>query len=167
MRMRDRRSRTSGHKRLIVSLTSPQEFEALKKWGIGVACRSLIISSLSMDELNLKLGRTQSDVTGVTSRAQWQVTHLGLVVSKRNGNAVVRNRIKRQFRAMFSQLFYVKGSDSDEVSLIKDNYAYVMISRNMQATLAPAERLRDIKYCLMKLNDMAERKELENNSCIN
>jgi len=68
---------------------------------------------------------------------------LGLVVSKKNGIAVVRNRIKRRLRAAFSYLvskYDIKNTD------------IVIIARKPSYDVKFEDLLRDFSYCLKKIN---------------
>ena len=67
----------------------------------------------------------------------------GVTATKKLGNAVTRNRIKRRLR-----------SAADDIigEFAKKGMAYVLIGR-AETELAPADKLRnDLKWCLKKLD---------------
>jgi len=47
---------------------------------------------------------------------------IGISVSKKLGNAVVRNKIKRQIRMMINELSYFKGGDKDLIVIVRATY---------------------------------------------
>lgn len=58
-------------------------------------------------------------------------TRIGLLVSKRNGNAVTRNKIKRQIRSMIDELTdYTKNIDL--IILISKNYDISKYNENFE-----------------------------------
>ena len=58
-------------------------------------------------------------------------TRIGLLVSKKNGNAVIRNKIKRQIRSMIDQLTdYTKNIDL--IILISKNYDISKYNENFE-----------------------------------
>ena len=58
-------------------------------------------------------------------------TRIGLLVSKKNGNAVIRNKIKRQIRSMIDQLTdYTKNIDL--IILISKNYDIYKYNENFE-----------------------------------
>ena len=74
--------------------------------------------------LTVKKGRTLKSPTYVIHylSTDLQVCRIGLSVSKKMGNAVVRNRIKRQMRAMCDALIDYDGHSSDVVIIVKDEF---------------------------------------------
>lgn len=58
-------------------------------------------------------------------------TRIGLLVSKKNGNAVTRNKIKRQIRSMIDELTdYTKNIDL--IILISKNYDITKYNENFE-----------------------------------
>ena len=62
---------------------------------------------------------------------EYGYTRIGLLVSKKNGNAVIRNKIKRQIRSMIDQLTdYTKNIDL--IILISKNYDISKYNENFE-----------------------------------
>ena len=74
--------------------------------------------------LTVKKGKTLKSPTYVIHylSTDLQVCRIGLSVSKKLGNAVVRNRIKRQMRAMCDALIDYDGHALDVVIIVKDDF---------------------------------------------
>ena len=68
---------------------------------------------------------------------------LGFTVTKKVGNAVVRNRIKRRLRAAASQIM---------PKLALPDYDYVLIGRKNALTSPYEIIIRDMKYALKKVH---------------
>lgn len=86
-------------------------------------------------------------------RAQSAGTRFGIIVSKKTGNSVVRNRIKRLTREAYRHMY---GSlDSKEVFKGVD---LVVIARPGAADASLEDTTRDFNYCLSKLQKQLEKK---------
>lgn len=68
---------------------------------------------------------------------------VGYTVTKKVGNAVVRNRIKRRMRAIVAELF---------ADYAKDGMDYVLIGRRAALERDYKDLVGDVKYCLRKLD---------------
>ena len=68
-------------------------------------------------------------------------TRVGISCGKRLGNAVIRNRTKRQVRALIDETF--------DMTLSRD---YIVVVRNKFLENDYENNLRDIKYLLEKIN---------------
>lgn len=77
----------------------------------------------------------------VASPVPAHAARVGYTVSAKCGNAVVRNRIKRRYRAAVRALF-------PELAIA--GYDYVLIGRTQAATLAWEVLERDLRYALRK-----------------
>jgi ribonuclease P protein component len=75
----------------------------------------------------------------VQYRAGSENTHIGLTVSRKVGNAVVRNRVKRRLRAIVDALPTLPTG------------ALVIIAKPQAATIDFATLEQDVRYCLKKL----------------
>jgi len=74
-----------------------------------------------------------------------QVTQVGLSVSKRVGNAVNRNKVKRRLRAIFSLVNIVAGVDILVVARLKASFAsYKELSHSIFSLTKKAGILEDI-----------------------
>ena len=82
------------------------------------------------------------------------LTRYGLSVSKRTGNAVTRNRIKRLFREILRQ------------ALLKPGWDLVMIARRPAADAAYADLDGEVKKLLLKADILTEENE-RNRPCVN
>ena len=102
------------------SLKKNQDFQKILEKKQSVGCSTLVIYYLK-NELDYARG--------------------GISCGKRLGNAVIRNRTKRQVRALL------------DVSLnYKNNMDYIVIVRNKFLEQNYENNLRDIKYLLEKIN---------------
>lgn len=88
--------------------------------------------------------------TGKYKRHQPELTRLGLVVSKRVGNAVTRNHIKRTLRALFQQRFYHQNG----TQLVTRQLDYVIIAKSNSAQVSYQTLVKDLDYCLAKLQQI-------------
>jgi ribonuclease P protein component len=68
---------------------------------------------------------------------------VGYTATKRLGNAVTRNRIKRRFRALSSQILPL---------LARPDYDYVIIGRKGTLERSLEDLKKDLKYSLHKTN---------------
>ena len=102
------------------SLKKNQDFQKILEKKQSVGCSTLVIYYLK-NELDY--------------------ARVGISCGKRLGNAVIRNRTKRQVRALL------------DVSLnYKNNMDYIVIVRNKFLEQNYENNLRDIKYLLEKIN---------------
>lgn len=91
-------------------------------------------------------GRFRDDPLGV---------RLGLTVTKKIGNAVVRNRIRRRLRAVAQEILPAKG---------RPGYDYVLVAR-AQALHAPfPDLLRDLSRALERLHGAGGQKQTSKTS---
>lgn len=70
---------------------------------------------------------------------------LGFVITKKLGSAVVRNRIRRQLRAIIRELFPVQALS---------HYDYVIVVRHHALTLTYHELKQQLTYALAKLTKL-------------
>ena len=56
------------------------------------------------------------------AKAEEDHSRVGISVSKRIGNAVVRNKIKRQIRMMLIECYNFDSSKFDLIFIVRDNY---------------------------------------------
>lgn len=70
------------------------------------------------------------------------IIRVGYTASKKVGNAVVRNKVKRRLREAVRQVM---------TSFGQENHDYVIIARSEAAGLAYQELIRDMKWSLKRL----------------
>lgn len=76
------------------------------------------------------------------AKSKYETTKIGFVVSKKNGGAVTRNRIKRKMRAAFEPL----------VSIIPKHYNFIFIARNEILSCSVEKISEMMKNTLLKNN---------------
>ena len=69
---------------------------------------------------------------------------LGMIVTKKLGNAVMRNRIKRRLRALAQDILLEKGLPGHD---------YVLIGRPATATAGFDQLQKDLTWCLKRLQE--------------
>ena len=110
---------------VVVSLKNRSEFLSARRLGFGSVSKSLVL---------------QAKEDPVISETK---VRLGFTVTKKVGNAVVRNRIKRRLRAVSREI-------------IKDyanpKYYYVIIGRKACLRRSFNDLKKDLKYCLHDSN---------------
>jgi len=73
-----------------------------------------------------------------------ETPRIGFTVTKKVGNAVIRNRIKRRLRAVVSDVIG---------SLGQDGYDYVLIGRKSTLNREYIALTKDLRYALHKIHD--------------
>lgn len=106
--------------------------------GFGVQALPLTADSPERVEDLLKASGGRRLSTGSSG-----VCFLGITVTKRVGNAVERNRIRRRLRAVSEQCLPFRG---------KDRFLYVLIGRRPALFLSSVQLHRDLQLCLRNLH---------------
>jgi ribonuclease P protein component len=73
------------------------------------------------------------------------VPRFGLIVSKKNGHAVIRNRIKRRLRSALKAIFLEKALKNIDI---------VIIARKASLEIKFSKLIEEILYCLRKTNNI-------------
>lgn len=84
-----------------------------------------------------------------------KTVRIGFTVTKKVGNAVVRNRARRRLRAAASQIFPEHGTPGHD---------YVLIARSLTVTCPFNCLLDDLKQALIKLDAPSRRKRVSRKS---
>lgn len=120
----------------IFFIKKSQEFKQISQKNIKYIAKSIIVISAPTPDfylLNQKSPRAKID----------QFCRFGVVASKKVGNAVVRNKIKRRLKAAISDL----SKSSQELNLV-NNYDYVIIAKKEIVNFNYKDVLTDLKFCL-------------------
>ena len=111
---------------LITSLKKRADFLRLAKNGQSIAAKGLVLQAKESDRKT-----TENTI------------HIGFTVTKKLGNAVVRNKIKRRLRALASNIIK---------DFAKESYDYVLIGRKAALERDFNDLKKDLKYALHALN---------------
>lgn len=88
--------------------------------------------------------RDSSSVTSVSPSPRQNPPRFGFTVTKKIGNAVVRNRIRRRLKHAISQL---------APEFAKPNHDYVVVARRHAATQPYSDLKKDLERCLQRVHD--------------
>ena len=116
----------------ISTLVKRSDFVRLSAKGRRVGCETLVIQALEIP--------TQIP-SHLLPDAQ-NAVRTGFTVTKKQGNAVLRNRVKRRLRAAVRETFPAHAQAGMD---------YVLIGKTTTATCAYTLILRDMKYALRRL----------------
>jgi ribonuclease P protein component len=89
-----------------------------------------------------RVGTASLVLHGCANSASSDIIRVGFTVTKRCGNAVMRNRIKRRLRALAHEILPEKG---------RAGWEYVLIGKPETALAEFATLQRDLHYALRKL----------------
>jgi ribonuclease P protein component len=70
---------------------------------------------------------------------------IGYIITKKIGNAVIRNKIKRRFRHIIRDII------KNDQKLMKKDHDYIIIAKKSINSIDFSDIERDIKYCLKNL----------------
>lgn len=105
----------------ILSLKKRQEFVDISNKGVKVAAKGLVLQALKVED-----GEDSS-------------LHIGYTATKRVGNAVIRNRIKRRLRSLAAKIMPHSASC---------DYKYVLIGRVSTIDRGFSDLEKDLKFAL-------------------
>lgn len=109
----------------VPTLKKRSDFLRLRS-GKRISTKSIVVEAKAIEGLNERPGPS-----------------VGYTVTKKVGNAIVRNRIKRRLRACVSQVFPDKS---------KSNYDYVIIGKKAALTRNFTSILKDLEQALDQLH---------------
>lgn len=110
---------------IITTIKNKKDFQELSHSKIKYFSKNVIIATKKIND-------------------QKDLCYIGYIVTKRIGNAVVRNKIKRQFRHIIKDNYQ---------NLMNPGYNYVIIAKYNINQASFSEIKRDIIFCLKKLNN--------------
>lgn len=111
----------------MLTLQKRQQFVSVARGGIKVAAKGVVVGTLKQ--------RQAPDNA---------LPRVGFTATKKLGNAVVRNRIKRRLRAAFSEI-------ASQCAL--PGHDYVVIGRKNTLNREYAALLKDLKYAVMTTHE--------------
>jgi len=76
-----------------------------------------------------------------------KAARFGFTVTKKMGNAVIRNRIKRRLRAAVAQMAPAHA---------KNSYDYVLVSRPKALNCLFSDLLRDMEFAFLRIHTMKD-----------
>jgi len=114
---------------MLYTLKKRSDFVEISKSGNSIAAKGVVV--LAMKRKNIP-----------TSLLDKNIVRVGYTVTKKVGNAVVRNRIKRRFRAIANSIM---------PQLAMSGYDYVFIARYHSVDRTFSSLEKDISYALHSL----------------
>ncbi|QJC27376.1 ribonuclease P protein component [Anaplasma platys] len=111
----------------LVTLKKRKEFSYIRLSGVAVGSRGLLLQAAAGDAMGLPTGGA---------------VRVGFTVSKKSGNAVTRNKIKRRLRVAAEDVIAKNA---------KRSYCYVLVSSSRLATTQLSELQTCLTSCLKKL----------------
>ena len=115
---------------LIETIKKRSDFLAIGKKNISYYSKSTLILAAKTSEFYLK-------------NTDQNLVRIGYTVTKKIGNAVVRNKCKRRYREIFRKL---------APELAKINYDYVILARKEILNCDFGQIQSDVKFCLNGIN---------------
>lgn len=112
----------------LTSLKKRRHFLAANSTGLKVVTTTMIMQAGLLDEVLQAEGDN--------------VLHVGYTVTKKLGNAVVRNRIKRRFRAAMREI----GPKNAQ-----NTHYYVLIGRSKALDCEFSDLIRDLRYAFKRV----------------
>jgi len=119
----------------ILSVEKSADFKRISKRDQKFFSKSIILLTAPTPQFYLYNSATQKNAK--------DFCRLGLTVSKTVGNAVVRNRAKRQLREAFRELLFCAKNHRD----------YVIIARKEIAAASFDKIIADLKFCLTRIDN--------------
>lgn len=111
----------------ILRLKHRQEFTTIAKSGEKIATKGLVLQVL----------KTPEGIAGLPEKEGW--LRVGFTATKKVGNAVVRNRLKRRLRALASLIL---------PHYAKPGFDYVFIARGAAIDRPFPDLVKDLRYAL-------------------
>lgn len=126
----------------IVTLTNRADFVRLSAKGARIGCETLQLQAMDRPQGSYNAcGKWQKE-NGDQQKTAGDFIRVGFTVTKKQGNAVLRNRVKRRLRAAVRKYF---------PALAIAGVDYVLVGRALAAECPYETILRDLKYALKKI----------------
>lgn len=107
----------------VIAIKKRSDFQTIRNQGTHAIAKGLVLQTLSRGGIDTAPSKPR----------------IGLVVSKKMGNAVIRNRIRRRLRALSGDVISRYGNPA---------YDYVLIARSSTLTRPFHDLEKDLKFTL-------------------
>jgi ribonuclease P protein component len=112
----------------LVTIKKREDFLRISKSNIKYFSKNIIVTCQKVDD---------ADLIGDN------ICHVGYVVTKRVGNAVFRNKIKRRLRHIFR----------DNEEMMNPDFYYIAFAKSSIKNVKFSDIERDVKFCLKRVKE--------------
>lgn len=112
---------------ILETIKKREDFIKISKSNIKYFSKNVIITCHKIEDSNL---------------IDQNIRHIGYIVTKKVGNAVIRNKIKRRLRHIFA----------DYKNLMLDDFYYIALAKSNAKNATFQDISQNVKFCLKKLS---------------